>query len=68
MQGAKRKTMRRSVLENIPGIGAEKAKLLLKTFGSVGAVKRATAEELAAVKGISRTNALEIEKYYSEKN
>jgi len=68
MQGAKRKTMRRSVLENIPGIGAEKAKLLLKTFGSVAAVKKATVEELAAVKGISRTNALEIEKYYSEKN
>jgi excinuclease ABC subunit C len=68
MHEAKRKTMRRSVLENIPGIGAEKAKLLLKTFGSVSAVKKATAEELETVKGISRANAAEIVKYYSEEN
>ena len=68
MHEAKRKTMRRSVLENIPGIGAEKAKLLLKTFGSVSAVKKATIEELETVKGISRANAAEIVKYYSEGN
>ena len=66
MHDAKRKTIRRSVLENIPGIGAEKAKLLLKTFGSVSAVKKATEEELQTVKGISRSNAAEIVKYYSE--
>ena len=66
MHEAKRKTVRRSVLENIPGIGAEKAKLLLKTFGSVAAVKKASAEELETVKGISRANAAEIVRYYSE--
>ena len=67
MHAAKRKTVKRSILENIPGIGAEKAKILLKTFGSVAAVKKATAEELETVKGISRANAAEIVKYYSEK-
>ena len=66
MHEAKRKTIKRSILENIPGIGAEKAKILLKTFGSVAAVKKSTAEELETVKGISRANAAEIVKYYSD--
>ena len=67
MQGAKRKTLRRSVLEDIPTIGAEKAKILLKNLGSVANVKKATLEELSAIKGISRSNAMAIVKYYSEK-
>ena len=67
MHNAKRKTVKRSILENIPGIGAEKAKLLLKAMGTVSAVKDASVDELAAIKGISRSNALEIVKYYSEK-
>ncbi len=68
MQGAKRKTVRRSILENIPGIGAEKAKNLLKHFGTVAKVKTATRDELCSVKGITLTNAMEIEKYYKDKN
>ena len=67
MQGAKRKTVRRSVLENIPGIGAEKAKNLLKHFGTVAKVKTATRDELCSVKGITIANAMEIEKYYKDK-
>lgn len=67
MQGAKRNTVRRSILENIPGIGAEKAKSLLKHFGSVAKVKTATREELCAVKGITLANAMAIEKYYEDK-
>ena len=66
MQNAKRRTVRHSILENIPGIGAEKAKILLKSFGSVAAVKRASFEELCAIKGISKTNAVQIIKFYSE--
>jgi len=65
MQSAKRKTVRHSILENIPGIGEEKAKILLKSFGSVAAVKRASFEELCAIKGISKANAVQIIKYYS---
>ena len=68
MQGAKRKTVRRSVLEKIPGIGAEKAKNLLKHFGAVAKVKTATRDELCSVKGITLANAMEIEKYYKDKN
>ena len=68
MQGAKRKTVKRSMLENIPGIGAEKAKNLLKHFGTVAKVKTATRDELCSVKGITLANAMEIEKYYKDKN
>ena len=68
MQGAKRKTVKRSILENIPGIGAEKAKNLLKHFGTVAKVKTATRDELCSVKGITVANAMEIEKYYKDKN
>ena len=67
MQGAKRKTVRRSILENIPGIGAEKAKALLKHFGTVAKVKTATRDELCSVKGITVVNAMAIEQYYSDK-
>jgi len=67
MQGAKRKTVRRSILENIPGIGAEKAKVLLKHFGTVAKVKTATRDELCSVKGITVANAMAIEQYYSDK-
>ena len=66
MQNAKRKTVKHSILENIPGIGAEKAKILLSTFGSVAAVKNAEYDELCAVKGITKTNAMQIIKYYSK--
>jgi excinuclease ABC subunit C len=68
MQGAKRKTVKRSILENIPGIGAEKAKNLLKHFGTVAQVKTATRDELCSVKGITIANAMEIENYYKDKN
>lgn len=67
MQNAKRKTVRHSVLENINGIGATKAKTLLKHFGTVAKIKTATREELCSVKGITLANAMAIEQYYSDK-
>ena len=66
MRKSKQKTLRRSILENIPGIGTEKAKILLKAFGSVGGVKHASLEELKAVKGISLANAAAIVRYYAK--
>ena len=66
MQKAKRKTVRRSTLENISGIGPEKAKILLSAFGSVAGVKSADFDTLCSVKGISESNAMQIIKYYSE--
>jgi excinuclease ABC subunit C len=50
-----------SQLETVPGIGPQKRKTLLKHFGnSIGAIRRASVEELMAVKGISEEIALAI--------
>lgn len=46
-----------SALDNIPSIGEKKKFILLKHFGSLTAIRKATIEELLAVKGISKTNA-----------
>ncbi|MBO4770715.1 MAG: excinuclease ABC subunit UvrC, partial [Clostridia bacterium] len=46
MSAAKRKAVRRSVLDDIKGIGPAKSKAILHTFGGLAAVKNATVEEL----------------------
>jgi excinuclease ABC subunit C len=50
----------RSVLDNIPGVGATRRKRLLRHFGSVRRMRDATVEALADVRGISPALALEI--------
>lgn len=52
----------RSSLDDIYGIGPTKKKTLLKTFGSVKALREATDEAILAVKGISKTNLEAIRK------
>lgn len=66
MDAAKRKTLTHSTLTKIKGIGDTKAKALLTAFGGIAGVKGATEEELAAVKGISRTDAANIRAYYDK--
>ncbi len=68
MSGAKRKTLRTSSLEKIKGVGHAKAKILLSSFGSLAAVKKATVEELAAIKGIDSAAAANVyENFNGEK-
>jgi excinuclease ABC subunit C len=43
-----------SILDDIPGVGAERKRRLLRAFGSVKRIRRATVEELAGVPGISK--------------
>ncbi len=57
MTAAKRKTLRTSSLEKINGIGAAKARKLLAEFGSPGAIKKASVDRIAQVKGISHRDA-----------
>lgn len=65
----RQKQMTETELTKIPGIGKEKAKILLGAFKKIEAVSAATEEELAAVKGISKKDAEQIKKYYEgEKN
>jgi excinuclease ABC subunit C len=50
-------TCRRSVLEEIPGVGERRRTRLLKHFGSLKRIKAASVEELAAVPGMTRQAA-----------
>ena len=51
--------------EEIEGIGKEKAKTLLSHFKTLGALKKASLEEIKSVKGISEKNAENVFKYFS---
>lgn len=66
MDSAKRKTLTKSSLTNIEGIGDAKAKTLLKAFGGIGKIKTATVQEIASVKGISEKDAKRIFDYFHE--
>ena len=57
-----------TTLTDIPGIGEKKAKLLLKTFKTIGKIKSADPETLAAVPGISRRDAETIAAHFSNRN
>lgn len=63
MDGAKRKTLKRSVLENISGIGPAKAKKYLKLAGGIQALKTADIEQLASM-GIGYKDAEAIFAYF----
>ena len=47
------KAMTRSALDEMAGIGAVRRKRLLEAFGSVGALRKAGVDEIAAVKGMT---------------
>ena len=54
------KAVKKSELDDIPGIGEVKKKALLKHFGSVEKIKQASKEELMEVKGITEKLAEKI--------
>jgi len=56
----RRRPYRGSVLDRIPGIGPARKKALLEHFGTMRAIRAASAEQLAAVPGISPRRAAEI--------
>ncbi|WP_370650117.1 helix-hairpin-helix domain-containing protein [Oscillochloris sp. ZM17-4] len=49
-----------SPLEDIPGIGPKRKKALLKAFGSLDGIRKASVEELAAVQGMTKKAAEEL--------
>lgn len=61
---AKRRTLKHSSLEKIPGVGAVKAKKLLAAFGTLAALREAPVEQIAAVSGIHETDAYQIYQYF----
>jgi excinuclease ABC subunit C len=50
----------RSVLDEVPGVGRERKAALLRWFGSVEELQRATLDEIRAVPGIPRQVAEDI--------
>ncbi len=62
----KRKTIRKSELDNISGIGQTLKTRLIKRFKSISKIKEATFEELVTVKGINEKIAFEIKKIPNE--
>jgi len=54
---ARGKAMKASLLNEIPGIGPKRRRALIRHFGSVEAIAKASAEELAAVPGVTRAAA-----------
>jgi len=56
-----------SELDLIPGIGRVKKLSLLHHFGSVAAVRRASADELAAVRGLGRHDVANILTFFEER-
>jgi excinuclease ABC subunit C len=55
-----RRRMRESLLDECPGMSAARKRLLLANFGSVNRIRKATAEQLAALPGISLRGAGEV--------
>lgn len=59
-RGRRDKARQRSVLEDIPGVGAKRRRELLRHFGSAQGVENANVEELQKIAGISATMAQQI--------
>lgn len=57
---------RRSVLDELPGIGPAKRRALLRAFGSLERIRRASPEQLAAVERITQADAVRIHRFFCE--
>lgn len=66
MDSSRRKNVKTSSLSSISGIGEAKAKLLLKHFGTISAIRQASKEELCKVSGISEGIADKIINHFSK--
>lgn len=59
-RGRRAKKRNTSPLENIPGIGSQRRRELLRQFGGLQALQSASAEDIAKIPGISKTLAQRI--------
>lgn len=55
-----------SALEEIPGVGPRRKRLLLRTFGSVEGIRRASVEEIASVPTMTKVMAERVREYLAE--
>ncbi len=66
MDRRRRQSAKNSVLTQIKGVGSAKAEELLRAFGGLGELKKASPEQIAAVKGINRETAERIAEFLGE--
>jgi len=66
MDKKRRGEVKKTVLEEIPGIGESKAKKLLSYFKSVAKIKKAQKDEISSVKGISTADAERIAEFFNK--
>lgn len=57
------KRIQGSVLDEIPGIGPKRRRMLLRTFGSIEAIRRATVQEIASVPTLTERQAEQIKEF-----
>jgi len=56
-----------SLLDECPGVSQHRKQLLLKEFGSVARLRRATVEEIASTEGIGRKLAEQVVQFLAER-
>lgn len=61
------KTAVQSVLDEIPGIGPKRRIALLKHFGSINKIKKASVEELCEVEGMNKKAAEQVKDFFQQK-
>jgi excinuclease ABC subunit C len=66
-RGARGKTMLRSELDGVPGIGPKRRNALLAHFGNIERIKAATEEELLQAPGMTRAAARNLAAHFSDK-
>ena len=67
-RGLRDKSLQRSALDKIDGIGEKRRNALLAHFGSIDKIKEATLEELCKVNGITKPAAEKIREWATKKN
>jgi excinuclease ABC subunit C len=66
-RGRRQKKVRRSTLEDIPGLGPKRRQALLRHFGGIQGITRAGVDELLRVRGVSRELAEKVyQRFHSE--
>ncbi len=64
-RGLRAKHLEKSILDEIPGVGPKRRMALLRHFGSVEAIKKASAEELMEVPEVNRAAAEKIVAFFA---
>ncbi len=66
-QSLRNKSMKKSLLDEISGIGEKRKSALFTHFGSIDAMRNATVEELTQAEGMTKPTAEKVKKFFEDK-